>query len=292
MSPKPSSAAAIRRILSCVGLLWLIGGLQAQESTIKITAGPFLLEAPKAWADSIKVEEVSSAPLYSEADWEAYQRDSSNRLKPSYDNRPQHWAVHFPALALPGTSWDPAEKGPTAPQVLIHRSEDWASVFGVGRHTPDEARQKLSELRAQQTAMDKGDFSQSGPAFVDGDFSFVSLPKKLRFNGGQGYRLVGQYLMEPDILRRGSLHYVFIGLSDDSTCQVIATFPLDAPGLPKLDAEEHLGRSVKTFETQSSDFPAYTDDAVTWLTRHEKKFTPSLEALDRVIESLSAATWR
>ncbi len=295
MSPMPASAAAIRRILSCVALLWL-GGLQAQEFAVKtLTAGPFSVKAPAQWAESALVEKVPAQPLYSAAEWRNLQENPSHVWKPAYANRPQHWAIRFPALALKGQAFDPKNAGdnPTAPQILIHQTDGWATIFENGAVDPEKAAKMRSKLSTSLADIDNVITEDLNPALADGSLSFICLKKKLCFKGGYGYRMLAQWTYEADLVRRKELHYLFIGLSNDNSCQILATFPVDVPGLPSPEVDaEHLGYSNERYEELSDNISAYHHAAVAWIEQREKKFTPSLEALDRLIESLSADTWR
>lgn len=260
----------------------------------KIAAGTFLVAVPPNWAAGVMVEKVPAYPLYSAEAWKELQQDPMLQMKPYYGNRPQHWAIRIPAMGLKGETSNGKEAGadPTAPQILIHQNEGWASIYQNGMHTPEEAAAEKKERRSVLTALAGSTEGRITPAYMDASLSFTCLKKKLSFKGGHGYRVVTQWAIEPDLVRRGSLHYLFVGLSDDDTCQIIATFPLDAPDLPAADSEaEHLGYSTKNYEALSQGIDAYSAAAVSWLESRASSFTPSLDALDHLVESLHAETW-
>ncbi|TDU66629.1 hypothetical protein EI77_03724 [Prosthecobacter fusiformis] len=279
-------------------LLQTSGQLGAQVTAPEIktlSAGTFSVKAPAPWADSALVEEVPSHPLYSAVDWKSFQENARYTLKPGYENRPQHWAIRFPALVIKGQSFDKQNAGSdsVAPQILIHQADGWATILETGAADSAKAAETRRKFRQSLIAMDSGLPNSITPAFVDGGLSFLALKKKVRFQGGYGYRLMCQWTIEADLVRRGMLHYLFVGLSDDDSCQIIATFPLDCPGLPSDALEaEHLGYSAQRYEELTRNFEAYSTAAENWIKQHEKDFTPSLDALDRLIESLSADTWR
>jgi hypothetical protein len=59
----------------------------------------------------------------------------------------------------------------------------------------------------------------------------------------------------PTLGRRGLLHYLFLGLSDDDSCPIIATFLLALPGLPDDSRKAtHLGCSNIDYEKLSKEF--------------------------------------
>lgn len=260
-----------------------------------LIAGPFSVSAPHAWAASAYTEKVPSHPLYSAEDWKKLQESSLYTLKPGYDIRPQHWAIRFPALVLKGQTFDRQRAGgdPVAPQILIHQADGWSTIQERGEADPKKAAETRLKLRESLTALATEIPHDLTPVLADGTLGFISLKKKLRFKGGHGYRMITQWTFESDLIRRGGVHYLFIGLSDDDSCQILASFPVDVPDLPSAEVDaEHLGYSVQRYEELSQNINAYHDAAVAWIEKREKQFTPSLDALDRLIESLSADTWR
>ena len=81
-------------------------------------------------------------------------------------------------------------------------------------------------------------------------------------------------------------------MSDDDTCQIIATFPVHLPGLPDGEPEaEHLGHSMKRYEELSRDLDAYESDAKAWLEQHAAELSPGLDVLDDMMRSLVVRHW-
>lgn len=264
------------------------------ESLTKIMAGPFQITALKDWGAGVIIEKVPASPLYSPEAWKEFQENSLYQLKPFYGNRPEHWAIRFPSLVLNGQKFDAKEAGddPVAPQLLIHQNEGWASIMKKGKHTAKEAADERALFRNALNALEQSVDGNITPAYMDASLSFTCLKKKLKFTGGHGYRVVTQWTIEPELICRGSLHYLFVGLSDDDTCQVIATFPLDMSGLPTADIDaEHLGYSTKRYADLSREMKTYSAAAVSWLESRASSFSPTLESLDQLIESLHAETW-
>jgi hypothetical protein len=143
-----------------------------------------------------------------------------------------------------------------------------------------------------EAALTQGDNRHVSPAFMDASLSFECLKQRLDFDGGHGIRMIVQWTIEPELMRKGELHNFFLGLSDDGTCQIIATFPISLSGLPGDDIEaEHLGQSIKRFEELSQNAETYQKDAVTWLEKHATEITPSLDTLDEMLKSLVVRRW-
>lgn len=243
------------------------------------------------------MEKVPAQPLYDAEAWERLQKNSAFVLKPAYSVRPEHWAIRFPALVLPGETFNNAETGddPLAPQILIHQTDGWSGILENGHSTEASRKETRQKLRQEMQAM-VGSDSPKNPAFIDGGPWSILPAKKLSFKGGHGYRFIAQWSYEISLLSRGRLHYLFLGLSEDSSCQIIATFPLNHPDLPGYYDQEatHLGYSSSRsrYEELTQKFDDYESKAKQWVADHISEFTPSVEKLDRLIESLSAETWR
>lgn len=96
-----------------------------------VAAGPFRATVPKAFAKGVVVEKVASAPLYSAEARAEKEPDPMMLLKPTYQNRPQHWAIRLPK-AVPewyAANLKSAGDDPTAPQILIHKADEWDRDF-------------------------------------------------------------------------------------------------------------------------------------------------------------------
>jgi hypothetical protein len=233
-------------------------------------------------------------PLYTAEQWQQTKTDDHFVLKPSYFIRPLHWAIRLPAATPEGIEIHlaHADDDPTAAQILIHKADEWESIMTDGIEGREKSAGMLSTLRKEIDGAIEGDGSVDSPAFVDGGPGFVALKKRLEFDGGHGVRMINQWLFENDLMRKGRLHYLFVGMSDDNTCQIIATFPITLPGLPDDSPDsEHLGRSVRRWEELSKDYEAYCTEAEAWLAKHAAEITPNLETLDEILKSLVVSRW-
>lgn len=255
--------------------------------TQRISAGPFSVLVPADWAATANVEKVPIVPLYNEWGWKETQRNSMFQLKPSYDIRPQHWAIRFPKLDIKIEAHGDVNPGEdsSAPQILIHKSAEWDAA--------KDAQRSIQRLRRDLDAWGKKNLSHS-PAFMDAHLYFICLKKKLRFKGGYGYRMLAQWNIEPSLVAKRELHYLFIGMSDDNSCQVIATFPIDIPGLADPDNRdsEHIGYSYSRYNELLNGFQKYERLAKAWLVGNAAKSKPAIKDLDAMIASLVAAKWK
>lgn len=265
-----------------------------QDDRIVVKAGAFAVTIPAVWQKSTIIEKVPIKPLYNKEDWKAYQADKYRILKPGYGCRPQHWALRFPAALPKGVVFDRENSGENegAPQILIHKADEWGVAFTDGIHEKDKAGELVQTLRLEMDEVLQKDNPHVSPAFMDASLTFMCLKRRIDFTGGHGVRLVAQWTIEAELMRLGGLHYLFLGMSDDSTCQIIATFPLGLPGLPTSEGSEHLGWSMERYGELTKGFDRYEADAIGWLEKNEPKITPSLQTLDAVMQSLVAKSWK
>lgn len=260
---------------------------------------PFAVEIPPPWIASSRIELVSAKPVYTPEELEGVLRDEQNgnvptAYKPGYFNRPQHWAIRLPAATPEGVliNLEDPDDDPTAAQILIHKAEEWGAIMADGVTGLENAQEFLRTFRRKMDEAADGGDDLISPAYMDAFVGFRCLKKRIDFQGGHGTRMLAQWMIETDLMRKGRLHYLFLGLSDDDSCQIIATFPLDLPGLPNDEIEaEHLGHSAGRYDALNRQFATYEKDAVAWLEQHAFEITPNLDVLDNLIRSLVVRRW-
>ncbi len=266
----------------------------APPESESIAAGPFGATVPKAFAKDVVVEKIAFAQLYSADAWAEKELHPTRQLKPGYENRPQHWAIRLPKAAPEWYKADLETFGddPTAPQILIHKADEWASTFENGKVDATAAAKRVAEMRKNLALWLKQPVNRISPGYMDASTVFDCMKKKIKFEGGSGVRGIVQWNIEAELARRRELHYLFLGLSDDGSCQIIATFPIDVPGLPD-DSQEatHLGYSTKDYPKLTKEFDAYESSAKKWLIANENQFTPRLEVLDAMMAGLVVKRW-
>jgi hypothetical protein len=260
-----------------------------------IKAGPFSIQCPAGWAESVVAEKVPTNPLYTHEQWLAFKANPANQLKPSYPNRPEHWAIRFPKLATSDTVPLSRFNGSVnAPQVFIHHTIDWAGILDTRNASESNRRDGINVLRAEFEKMLSQPKSFRVPLLVlEGAFEFVSLQRILKFSGGQGVRMVTQCDIEATLLCRERFQYLFVGMSDDDSCYIVASFPLKLEELPSGRDEnaKHIGFDLTDYDHLLRNFEKYQTQAVQWLAQREDLIEPKLTALDTMIESLRAVTW-
>lgn len=281
-----------------VGLTGLTGlascGKSRQASDISVKAGPFVVTVPEHWSKTAMVDQVPIRPVYLPKEWEEFQKDKQHILKPDYQCRPRHWALRFPAALPEGIDFDPKNAGndPTAPQILIHKADEWGLAFTDGEHGVSDSADVPLTLRKNMDAAMADASRFDSPAFMDASPTFNSLKRRVDFSGGRGIRWVTQWTIEPALMKLGQLHYLFLGMSDDNSCQIIATFPLNLPGLPTAQDNTHLGHKIGNHDEFSENYHEYVEDAKKWLETNQHEITPSLQALDQVMRSLVVSRWQ
>lgn len=274
-------------------------GTSGANSDPLVQAGPFSVVVPLAWKEFAKVEDIPANPLYTTGEWQQVQSDKKANVvpavyKPHFGVRPHHRAIRLPAALPKGLKQEPGDPGedPTAPQILIHKADEWSAIFADGVDGKNNSAETIRKLREGMEAAITENGPIEVPAFMDASLSFQCLKKRIDFEGGHGVRLLAQWIIEPELLRENQLHYLFLGLSDDNSCQIIATFPVTLPGLPDDSPEaEHLGRSIKRYDELSQNLDTYRKDATAWLEQHATEITPSLDTLDDMLKSLVVRRW-
>ncbi|WP_193211863.1 hypothetical protein [Luteolibacter marinus] len=269
------------------------------DAAPRLLAGPFEIDLPPGWRASASIEKVPAHALYTpdQFKWlqqaEAEGDPSPPLLKPHFGVRPQHWAIRLPAAIPPGFTLSQMDAGdnPTAPQILIHKAREWASIFRDGTEGLRDSTAVIQSMRQKLDATIRGEGVDPCPAVMDGSLTFDCLKKRLDFEGGYGIRMIAQRTIEPQMIRKGQLHYLFVGISDDNTCQVLATFPVTLPGLPGEDSLEHLGQRFEPYHEFVQDYDSYQGDAITWLEQHATEIDPSLDKLDKMLENLVVRQW-
>jgi hypothetical protein len=267
---------------------------KSQPQLVTLNAGPFSVAMPQGWAKSAIVEKIALHPLYSAVEWAVYQKDKMYSVKPAYACRPTHWAIRLPEALPEGIPFDGKNAGDdaTAPQILIHKADEWGVAFTDGVHEEVKRTDVIKRLRETMEAALNYYDPQLSPGYTDASLEFQCLKRKINFKGGHGIRLVTQWNIEADFVTFGELHYLFLGMSDDNTCQIMATFPLDLPGLPKRGDDIHLGWSKRDYPKFEADVARYEASAKKWLESNADKISPSLQTLDLMMESLVVKEWQ
>jgi len=125
--------------------------------------------------------------------------------------------------------------------------------------------------------------------FFNAGAVFSAQIETIKFQNGVGIRMLTQYAQSYANVNNHELFYHFQGLTSDGSQYIIAILPLSAPYLAEnweatVPAD---GIPFPGYDNPNADFEAYYQQVVAKLnTTQPDLFTPSLSALDAMIQSL------
>jgi hypothetical protein len=131
--------------------------------------------------------------------------------------------------------------------------------------------------------------------FFNAAQAFAADTKVIPFQNGKGVRELTEYAQYPAPVNNNELIYQYEGLTGDGKYYVIAILPVTAPGLPadaKPDAAVPAGGvPLPDLNSANPDFPGYYGQVQHNLESLQPgAFTPSLDQLDALIDSMSINT--
>lgn len=170
-----------------------------------------------------------------------------------------------------------ADANPFQPQVRVYPAEDLKDL------DPNVAR----EVLALKTllSVDAPAIQETLPVFPPFNAQQVIHPqiKYLKFNTGEGVRFVTFYAQNVAPITNDGLFYTFQGLSADGKYYVTAFWPIKTDKLANSYEDAKIGdfnEWAKNFETYRVETEKMLNDLPA------DAFTPNLEGLDELIESL------
>lgn len=167
-----------RRHFIHLGLVGMAGCQKERTKTVaKTPICPFSVAIPEKWRESAIIEKVPLFPLFTHEYWKDFQKDESFALKPGYFNRPQHWAIRIPGALPKGISFDRknADDDPTAPQILIHKADEWGVAFTDGEHEDVGIPEILRIMREDMEAALTEDNPNLSPGFINASLQLERL---------------------------------------------------------------------------------------------------------------------
>jgi hypothetical protein len=182
---------------------------------------------------------------------------------------PQHEQFLFDGYILPETFHEP--------RIYVYPAEKFASGNEIAAPIIASMEQFLEE---QPDAPEDIPFL---PLFNARPI-MLSQVKYLDFEGGMGVRFLTQYAQAFIPINNQEMFYTFQGLTDDGSYYVVAIFPTSHPALPQDGtAPEDYDAFVNNFDNYRLELEAQLNDY------DPSTYTPDLEILDAVIQSLSVA---
>lgn len=196
-----------------------------------------------------------------------------------WDVAPAHLQLTFQGYVLPSSFH--------VPQLFVYPAEQYAGLD----QSAAESRKRLQAVLASPAAQHSDDALPRIPFFNAGQV-FAAQQKVIRFLGGTGLRTITQYGQDVSPINNGGLFYHFEGLSDDAKYYIVAVLPVNLPFLPAdNDPGSPLPPDGIPFPTSTASGTAFEDyfqrTARLIDSASADQFTPSLNTLDALIESIS-----
>jgi hypothetical protein len=202
---------------------------------------------------------------------------STDSNAPPWDIAPEHLRFIF-------TSY-PLQDKFLQPQVIVYPANEYAQLV------PNVADNilRLKEIAAGGP-LSEDNLSQA--PFFNAQQLIAAQLKVINLQNGSGYRAVMQYAQYPATINNYELIYHFEGLTTDGNYYVVAILPINAPILAETDKPDAViptgGVPVPAEAVPNEVYYSEVTDKLNMLSPDE--FTPSLNLLDSLIQSISVTT--
>lgn len=170
------------------------------------------------------------------------------------------------------------------PKIFVYPAGDFAAL---NEGAAENIRRLQITLANPAVALDD-DLLPHIP-FFNAAAVFSAQTQVIHFQNGVGVRMLTQYAQSTENVNNHELFYHFQGLTSDGGKYIIAIMPASAPFLAeKWDTPVPAdGIPFPGYDNPNADFEGYYQQVVAKLnTTQPDVFTPSLSALDALIESL------
>jgi len=218
---------------------------------------------------------VLPAKLASGGTGQSFPRAEGENIGP-WEITPGHIAVTFIGYTLPDTFH-------TA-RIYVFPAEEYAALF-------EGAEGSINRLRSIFAAPNAPVAAENLPfiPFFNAGAQFSAQIQRIEFQNGAGVRFLTQYGQDVSPINNRSMFYQFQGLTSDGNSYVIAILPVNHPALP-ADYDSPTPPGGIPFPDTSdpnADFMGYYEQVGQLLdTSTESTFTPNLETLDLLIQSI------
>jgi len=228
-----------------------------------------------------RIEQVDARPTYDAQARAELARDPLMRLKPDYHDMPAH--LRFDLGACYG------EPGMFDASLRVLPVDAYRRIQDDGRAPGTHLSTMFGELRSWIAAGPDAIADWPMVPYLDMSPQFTVQRRALHFRGGQGIRVVTQFVPDVGFATSRLVSYVFQGLTDDGRTFVLMTVPLTLTGAADADAVEHLGFTFEQIEKREGA-RRYEKAVGALIAKHGVK--PSLAELDALIESLAGDSQR
>ena len=152
-----------------------------------------------------------------------------------------------------------------------------AESYEIYRETSLDNLRVLLEERPNEPTLE-------GRPIINAGMPIVEREAYVDFVGGSGVRALVHWTQNFNLITDGGLHYMYAGLTDDGQYLVHFVFPIDSDRLPHYFTVIGDNWDYEAFEDVYGDYMDVMSDVVAALP--PESFSPELEVLDQVIESL------
>jgi putative hemolysin len=171
------------------------------------------------------------------------------------------------------------------PQIHVYPVAEFEASSAVAADAIAGLRDLLAAPPADPMAADYGPAGIPFLPLFNAAQVFHTQVEFLDFQNGSGVRFLTQYDQAYLPINNNELFYTFQGLTDDGTYYVAAIFPVSNPGLPA----DSSGLNEDNYEAFIEGFQEYLGDIASNLNAQDAaSFTPSLDSLDALVQSIRA----
>jgi len=185
---------------------------------------------------------------------------------PPWEVAPQHRLVNLNGYPLTGQF----QKA----QILVYPVAEYEAIS-------DEVAQLIYELRILL------DDRPANPEFIpllpfwNAAQIFRSNVAYMEFQNGRGVRFLTQYGQDIGPIANQRIFYSFQGLTDDGAYYVSVILPINHSALPTADET-----TQEVYEQLAERYPEYLAEMTQMLNTQTNGFTPSLDTLDALVQSI------
>ncbi len=231
---------------------------------IPVSATPIRLVIPNGLAAGASAETIDVVTDQTGAPW---------------DVAPAHLQLTFEGYSL-GNSFH-------VPQLFVYPAQQYASMNPAAA----ESLKRLQAVLANPSGSYNKDTLPRVPFFNAGQ-AIAAQQKVIHFSGDSGVRFITQYAQDVSPINNSGLFYEFAGLSDDGKDTIVAVLPVNVPFLAAdNNPASPLPSGGIPFPSSSAGGAAF-EEYYKQVTQRidsaaQDQFTPPLETLDALIESIA-----
>lgn len=223
-----------------------------------------------------RIEQVDAHPTYDAQARAERARDPLMLLRPDYHDMPAHRRFDLGACY--------GEPGLFDASLRVLPVDAYLRIQDDGLEPGTHLATMFGQLRAWIAAGPDAIADWPMVPYLDMSPQFTVQRRALHFRGGQGIRVVTQFVPDVGFATSRLVSYVFQGFTDDGRTFVLMTVPLTLTGAADADAVDHLGFTLEQIEAREGA-RRYEKAVDALIVKHGTK--PSIAELDGLIERLA-----